>query len=102
MSGGSFNYAYLHVDDSDVLAHISDYREAEQWLRAYQKHDAADEVLAFILDCETAQRRLCVRGKRVADLLWAAEWTASGDTNMGAVDLAMNKLVGIPDETPTH
>lgn len=100
MSGGSFNYAYEKVDDPhEVLQGIADYRAIEAWLRDEQKHDAADEVLKFILACETAQRRLMVMGKRIQWLMRSAEWTASSDTTIEAVDAAFAAL-DAPKERP--
>lgn len=93
MSGGSFNYAYIKADDpTELLDGLDDYRAIEAWLRENKRHDAADEVLKFVLACETAQRRLAVMGKRISGILWAAEWTASGDTSIGAVDNEFAKI----------
>ncbi len=98
MSGGSFNYACFKVEDSEIFSALSDVRDIENYLRAFQKHDAADEVLFFIKEVETHQRRLAVIGKRISELLRAAEWVASGDSNLTAVDSAYQLLFGPPEE----
>lgn len=93
MSGGSFNYACFKAEDtSRIFEGMEDYRAIEAYLRQRGRHDAADEVMKFVLVCETAQRRLLVQGKRIAEILRAAEWTASGDTGIEAVDAAFAML----------
>lgn len=101
MSGGSFNYACFKVGESDVFQGLGDVRDIENYLRAYGKHDAADEVLKFINEVETHQRRLAVIGERIAPLLKSVEWTASGDSGMESVDAAYFALMGMkpPEET---
>lgn len=95
MSGGSFNYACFKVEDSEIFQAMDDIRGIESYLRAHGKHDAADEVLRFINEVETHQRRLAVIGARISPLLEAAEWTASGDTGMDYVDAEYFKLMGM-------
>lgn len=96
MSGGSFNYACFKVSDSsEIFQALGDVRDIEAYLRAHGKHDAADEVLHFIGELETHQRRLNVIGDRIAPLLKAVEWTASGDSGMDYVDAEYFKLMGI-------
>lgn len=90
MSGGHFDYACFHAEDSEVFQYLSQFKAMEQWCRAYQKHDAADEVLSFILTLETAMRRVHTHGKHVSKLLEAIEWAASGDGDH--VDYAHRKL----------
>lgn len=93
MSGGSFNYPQFKADDStDIFKGLYDYHSVEEFLRGQGKHDAADEVLKFILAVETAQRRLMVMGKRIAPLLEAADRAGSYDTSIGAVDMAFAEL----------
>lgn len=94
MSGGSFDYACFHAGDSDVFQYFEQFKAMERWLRENQRHDAADEVHAFILEVETAKRRLAKHGQRISDLLRAVEWTDSGDTSIEAVDIAYRELVG--------
>lgn len=99
MSGGSFNYACFKVEDSGIFGALSDVRDIEAYLRAQGKHDAADEVLLFIKEVETHQRRLAVIGGRIAPVLKAAEWAASGDSGLDGVDDAYQALMGgKPDE----
>lgn len=95
MSGGSFNYVCYKVEDEQILTVLSDMRDVEIYLRSIDKHDAADEVLSFIKEVETHQRRLAVIGKRISPLLHAAEWTCSGDTGEDAIDTAYQVLMGI-------
>lgn len=95
MSGGSFDYACFHADDSEVFQYLDQFKAMERWLRTNERHDAADEVYAFILEVETAQRRLKKHGKRISNLLHAVEWTDSGDTNIDAVDQAYRELAGV-------
>lgn len=95
MSGGSFDYAYFKVTDSQVFNALNDVRAIESYLRSREKHDAADEVLRFLNEVETHQRRLAVIGERIAPLLKAVEWTASGDSGMDYVNTEYFKLMGI-------
>lgn len=95
MSGGSFNYACFKVEDSEVFQAMNDIRDIENHLRATGKHEAADEVLIFIKEVETHQRRLAVIGKRIAPLLQAIEWEVSGDYGDGAIDYAYRELMGL-------
>ena len=93
MSGGSFNYACHQADDNRVFEFLPEFKNMERWLRDNGKHDAADEVYAFILLVETCQRRLRLAGQRISDLLHSVEWTASGDTLMKAVDDSYAALI---------
>lgn len=80
MSGGFFNYAYLTVTDNvDMFSKLGEVRDIENWLRTCDMQDEADEVLLYIKEMETHQRRLMVIGQRIAGLLEAVEWQASGD-----------------------
>jgi hypothetical protein len=97
MSGGSFDYACYKVEDNRVFDGIEEYKRMEQYLRDVGKHEAADEVYRYINIVETYQRRLAIEGKRIYDLLYSVEWTASGDTGIEAIDYAYNKLIN-PDE----
>ena len=95
MSGGSFNYACFKVAGSEIFQAMEDVRGIEDYLRRYEKHDAADEVLRFIKEVETHQRRLAVIGERIAPILKATEWAASGDSGIDAVDTAYFNLMGM-------
>lgn len=95
MSGGSFDYVCYKVEDERILTALSDVRNVETYLRSISKHDAADEVLLFIKEVETHQRRLAVIGKRISFLLRAAEWTCSGDTSDTYIDNEYKELMGI-------
>lgn len=95
MSGGSFNYACFKVEDSEIFRALADVRDIESYLRAHGRHDAADEVLRFLNEAETHQRRLAVIGQRIAPLLQAAEWTCSGDSGLEYIDQEYFKLMGI-------
>lgn len=97
MSGGSFNYACFKVEDSDIFSGMGDYRDIENYLRDIGKHDAADEVLVFIKEVETHQRRLAVIGKRIAPVLKATEWERSSDWGEEAIDSAYAGLMGGKD-----
>jgi len=94
MSGGSFNYACFKVDESEIFQAMNDVRDIEDYLRRYGKQDAADEVLRFINEVETHQRRLAVIGARIAPLLKAVEWAASGDRDIDDVDATYFDLMG--------
>jgi hypothetical protein len=94
MSGGRFNYATFKVEDSEIFSALDDVRDLENYLRSIDKHDAADEVLIFIKEVETHKRRLAVIGHRIADLLYATEWQASGDCGLDSIDKAYKKLMG--------
>ena len=95
MSGGAFNYVCYKVEDEQILTALSDVCDVENYLRGIGKHDAADEVLAFIKEVETHQRRLAVIGKRISPLLRAAEWTCSGDSGETYIDNEYKALMGL-------
>lgn len=95
MSGGSFNYACFKVEDSGIFAALQDVRDIEAYLRAYSKHDAADEVLLFIKEVETHQRRLSILGARISGILKATEWAASGDSGLDEIDREYFELMGM-------
>lgn len=92
MSGGAFDYACFKAVDTEAFTHLEQFKEMERYLRGMQKHDAADEVLSFILTLETAIRRVERHGKHVYNLLHATEWAASGDSNPTAIDKAYEEL----------
>lgn len=93
MSGGSFNYVCFKVEESEILSALPDLRDLENYLRVMGKHDAADEVLIFIREVETHQRRLAVIGRRISPILKAAEWYASGDSGADGIDEAYRALM---------
>lgn len=99
MSGGSFDYVCFKVEDSEVFSALTDLRRVEDYLRAINKQDAADEVLIYIREVETHQRRLAVIGKRIAPLLKATEWEASGDSDKDGIDYAYRELMGLNNTT---
>jgi hypothetical protein len=74
---------------------MNDVRGIESYLRTVGAHDAADEVLKFINEVETHQRRLAVIGARIAPLLKATEWWVSCDTSESGVDQEYFKLMGM-------
>lgn len=98
MSGGSFNYACYKVDDDEIFRAMADVRDIESYLRTIGKHDAADEVLVFIKEVETHQRRLAVIGNRISPLLKATEWERSGDWGVEPIDNAYYDLMGMNKE----
>lgn len=93
MSAGSFNYACFKIQSSEVFEGIDDFKAIERWLREHDRHLAADEVLKFILEVETARHRLDVIGERIGGILQAVEWTESGDSGIDYVDAEYDKLV---------
>lgn len=96
MSGGSFEYVYQYVDDADeVFGKLHQVQSIEEWLRTYQKHDAADEVLLYLKEMETHRRRIEIIGRRISGLLKSVEWVASADSGIEDVDQAYWKLMGI-------
>lgn len=97
MSGGSFDYVCFKVEENQVLSALPDLRDLETYLRAIEKHAAADEVLIFIKEVETHQRRLAVIGARISPLLKATEWCASGDSGKDGIDYAYRDLMGLND-----
>jgi hypothetical protein len=100
MSGGSFQYVYLDVGDAAaIFAKLKQVKLIEEWLRAYEKHDAADEVLLYLKEMETHCRRIETIGRRLAPLLQAVEWTQSSDSNISSVDAAWLELQGLQDAT---
>lgn len=100
MSGGSFNYACFKVEENEVFSALPDLRDLETYLRTMGKHDAADEVLLYIREVETHQRRLAILGKRIAPLLKSVEWMASGDSGPDGVDYAYRELMGLNNISP--
>lgn len=100
MSGGSFNYVCFKVEDNHVFDAIPDLRDLEGFLRRIDQHDAADEVLLYLAELETHQRRLMVLGKRIAPLLKATEWVSSGDRSLSAINESYRDLMGLNNITP--
>lgn len=99
MSGGSFNYVCHDVTDaSQIFSKLYEVQRVEEWLRDNQKHDAADEVLLYLREMQTHERRVEAIGRRIENLLHAVEWTASGDTNIESVDIAWAKLMGLAND----
>jgi hypothetical protein len=96
MSGGSFNYACFKVGDSEIFKALGDIKGIERYLRSIGKQEAADEVFRFVLECEVAQRRLNIMGDKISELLRAAEWVASSDYGVEAIDRAYDEYVGHP------
>jgi predicted RNA-binding protein with EMAP domain len=98
MSGGSFNYLYLKVDDmgsnTSLYEILGEATRMEQRLRSERKHDAADEILTYVLFLETTIRRLEKRGKHVSDLMQAVEMWQSCDWGPERVDKALEKMLG--------
>lgn len=86
MSGGAFDYVYHDVEDERIFTTAERLEAVEKFLRDEGKHDVADEVLRFRLNVETHQRILMAMGRRIAPLLEAAEWWASGDYSEGHMD----------------
>jgi hypothetical protein len=96
MSGGSFNYAYLDAESaSSIFSKLDEIRGIEDYLRGVGKHEAANEVLLYIREMETHQRRIETIGKRIAGILEATEWVASGDSDLGRIDNAYWELMGL-------
>ena len=103
MSGGSFDYVYQYVTYADeAFRRLHLIRDIEQWLRAHDRQDAADEVLTYLKEMETHQRRVEVAGNRLAGLLKAAEWVASADSGIEDVDKAYWKLMGMEPPESSH
>jgi hypothetical protein len=105
LSGGSFEYVCFDVEEAG-RALSGNAREQlnrmEQYLREIQKHDAADELLLYIRELETHSRRIEVIGKRIAPLVQATEWTASGDNGPEAIDRAYRALMGLEVDHATE
>lgn len=100
MSGGSFEYVYLAVENAaEIFAKLKQVRLIEEWLRAHERHDAADEVLLYLKEMETHRRRIETIGRRLSPLFMAVEWTQSCDWNIDSVDEAWLKLQGLQDAT---
>lgn len=96
MSGGSFNYVYMDAESaSSIFGKLDEIRGIEEYLRREGKHDAANEVLLYLKEMETHQRRIETIGKRIAGILEATEWVASGDSNLGRIDSAYWELMGL-------
>lgn len=98
MSGGSFNYVCFSSEDAtEIFGKMDDVRGIEEWLRANERHDAADEILLYIKEMETHRRRIEAIGKRLSGLMQSVEWTASSDTGIESVDLEWSKLSGLTE-----
>lgn len=100
MSGGSFNYACFSDTAQEIFRSLDDFRNMEKYLRSEGQHSAADEVLLFVKELETHERRLMKEVQRLHELFYASEWAASGDYSIDAVDKAYWKLMGM--EVPKH
>jgi hypothetical protein len=93
MSGGSFDYVCFAVDSGEIFSRIGDLYRIEEYLRENEKHDAADEVLIYIKDLQTIERRFLALGRRMYDILQATEWWASCDWNEEGFDRTWKEFV---------
>ena len=101
MSGGSFNYVFLDAESvASIFAKIHEVESMENYLRSIGKHDAANEILLYLREMETHARRIETIGKRMSNLMQAAEWTASSDWGPEAIDKAYWELMGIQNPIP--
>lgn len=99
MSGGSFDYLYLDLEDPEkILGTPHCLREMEEYLRGRGKHEIADEILRFRLDVEAHARRLMTMGGRLKDVVKAVEWWASGDWGEDQVDNVWHRFLWGNDE----
>lgn len=102
MSGGSYNYVYLDAESaSSIFSKIDEVAGIESYLRGMGMHDAADEVLLYLKEMDTHRRRIETIGKRIAGVLQAAEWTASGDWGKDSIDVAYWELMGLQSPKTT-
>ena len=99
MSGGSFDYLYLDLEDTEkILDTPQRLREMEEYLRERKKHEIADEILRFRLDVETHVRRLMIMGRRLRHVVHAVEWWASSDWGEDQVDSVWHRFLWGNDE----
>lgn len=95
MSGGSFNYLYLRVQDvqmNTLYSLLYDTREMVSRLQQEGKTEAAEEILAYYMNLTFCIEALEKRGNRISNLMKAVEWWCSCDSGPEVVDLAMEEL----------
>lgn len=92
MSGGSFNY-FCFKENGEALQHLEDLRALEQYCRETGNHLAANECFRYLLFLESTKHRLEVYHERMAELLRAVEWAASGDGNETGIRYAYEELL---------
>lgn len=88
MSGGSFDYVCFKLDSNgtEVISTLPTLADMERRLRAYGKHEAADELLRNMLKIESMKHRLNVIGKHLYNLAHDLEWWQSGDIDSAEFD----------------
>ena len=95
MRGGSFIYLYMDAESVSVFNKLIEVYNIESYLRQIGKQEAANEVLIYIRELETHQRRIETIGKRISGVLQATEWCASSDWGPEEIDKEYWKLMGI-------
>jgi hypothetical protein len=92
MSGGSFDYLFIDMQDPDQLYSVASKLQRMKEYCAATFPDAVpyiDDMLQFI---QRLSEEYLVKGARIADLLRAVEWEASGDYNADQVREVLNDL----------
>lgn len=79
MSGGSYNYLYMKLEDEDWRDSIEELRNMEARLRASGYDMPADRILKFI-DCYSmTNKMLRNRAEDIIELAKVVEWVDSCD-----------------------
>lgn len=98
MSGGSFDYLYIDMQDPDQLYRVVSKLQRMKEYCAATFPDAVpyiDDMLQFI---QRFSEEYLAKGAKIDDLLYAVEWEASGDYNADQVRNVLNNLKAKPDD----
>lgn len=94
MSGGSFDYASLANDLSDLVDKKAQYREIGEAFEAEGWDDIAAEIFGMLDVLSLLDRRIQARLTRLYDAAHAMEWWRSGDYGKERVEQEVAKLRG--------
>jgi hypothetical protein len=79
MSGGSYNYLYLKLEDDDWRGAIDEVYKMEKRLRETGYLLAADRLQGFIQTYHLCNKLLTMRANDISDLSKVVEWVDSYD-----------------------
>lgn len=94
MSGGSFDYAYLVGDLSEMTDRLYAWESLRDTFEQEGFDDVAAEIDGMIQHVKLTERRVMARLARVKDLAHAMEWWKSGDSGRERLEKAVAEWRG--------
>ena len=86
MSGGSYNYLHIKLQDDDWTNAILDLIDMESRLRAANYIEPANRIKKFIDAWNMYNKLLQIRANDIIELARVVEWVDSGDFNIETLD----------------